>query len=72
MDAVTLHITGMSCGHCLNAVRGALSKTPGVDIQSVRIGRADVTIDPAATTPDALVAAIKDAGFDAIATPAER
>lgn len=72
MDAVTLHITGMSCGHCLNAVRGALSKTPGVDIQSVRIGRADVTIDPAATTTDALVAAIKDAGFDAIATPAER
>jgi copper chaperone CopZ len=34
-----LTIEGMSCGHCVMAVREALTKVPGVT-------RADVTLDP--------------------------
>ena len=45
MRDLTLFIEGMSCGHCLNAVNKALASVPGVEIGSVRIGRADVRYD---------------------------
>jgi copper chaperone len=66
MKPLTLHITGMSCGHCLNAVSSALSKLPGVTIQSVRIGRAELEHDPDTTSPEAIVAAVADAGYSAV------
>jgi copper chaperone CopZ len=56
----------MSCGHCLNAVRQALGETPGVTVESVRIGRAEVQYDPALVTPDRIEAAVTDAGYEAI------
>ena len=65
MTPLALNINGMSCGHCLNAVRRALSDTPGVTVDSVRIGRADVQYDPAVTTPDKIASAVTDAGYDA-------
>ena len=49
MRQATLHIEGMSCGHCLNAVNRALSAVPGVQIDAIRIGRADVRYDEANT-----------------------
>lgn len=70
MTKTTLHIEGMSCGHCLNAVNGALAKLPGVAIESVKIGRADLAFDPAVTTLDAIVHAVDDAGYRATAAPA--
>jgi copper chaperone CopZ len=36
----TLEIGGMSCGHCLRAVRDALSEMPSVTLAEVRIGKA--------------------------------
>jgi copper chaperone CopZ len=65
MTPLALSINGMSCSHCLNAVRRALSDTPGVTVESVRIGRADVQYDPAVTTPDQIAAAVTDAGYEA-------
>ena len=65
MVPLALSINGMSCGHCLNAVRRALSGTPGVTVDSVRIGRADVQYDPGVTTPETIAAAVTDAGYDA-------
>jgi len=65
MTPLALSINGMSCGHCLNAVRRALSDTPGVTVDSVRIGRADVQYDPAVTTPDKIASAVTDDGYDA-------
>lgn len=65
MTSLVLTINGMSCGHCLNAVRRALSDTPGVTVESVRIGRADVQYDPAVATPDQITAAVSDAGYQA-------
>ena len=44
MRDLTLFIEGMSCGHCLHAVNKALASVPGVEIGSVRIGRADVQL----------------------------
>jgi copper chaperone len=67
MRRVTLNITGMSCGHCLNAVNQALGRLPGVQIESVRIGRADLQYDETVTDPDAISRAIADAGYQASA-----
>jgi copper chaperone len=66
MTPLALSINGMSCGHCLNAVRRALSETPGVSVESVRIGRADVQYDPAITSPAQIAAAVTNAGYDAV------
>ena len=65
MTPLALTINGMSCGHCVNAVRRALGDTPGVTVESVRIGRADVRYDPALTTPERIAATVTDAGFEA-------
>ena len=65
MKDLTLHIEGMSCGHCLNAVRGALGALPGVEIGSVKIGRADLRYDENALDPARIEAAVTEAGYRA-------
>ena len=67
MQHTTLYIDGMSCGHCLNAVNRALSAVPGVEIESVQMGRAEVRYDESATSPAALEAAVSEAGYRASA-----
>lgn len=69
MTNLTLHITGMSCGHCLNAVRKALESVPGVTPSSVTIGRADLSFDESLTTADAVAAAVTRAGYTAVRAP---
>ena len=70
MIPITLHISGMSCGHCLNAVQRALHGVPGAEVRSVRIGRAEVAVQEAVTV-DALVAAVAAAGYTATAVASE-
>jgi copper chaperone CopZ len=65
MRQAALHIEGMSCGHCLNAVNRALSAVPGVRIDAIRLGRADVTYDERTTDPSQLEAVVADAGYRA-------
>jgi copper chaperone CopZ len=65
MRQATLHIEGMSCGHCLNAVNRALSGLPGVRLDAIQIGRADVSYDEVTTGPSQLEAAIAEAGYRA-------
>lgn len=63
MEKVTIHIDGMSCGHCLNAVSQALGSCAGVKIDSVQIGRATLEFDPNQLSSDDLVTAVEDAGY---------
>jgi copper chaperone CopZ len=65
MKELTLHIEGMSCGHCLNAVNKALAGVPGVETISVRIGRADLRYDEARSDPARIAQAISTAGYPA-------
>ncbi len=65
MRQATLHIEGMSCDHCLKAVNRALGGVPGVHIDAIRIGRADVSYDENTTGPSQLEAAVADAGYRA-------
>jgi copper chaperone len=65
MQRLTLHIEGMSCGHCLNAVNGALGALPGVHVDSVQMGRAQLRYDESTTTPSRIEAAVAEAGYRA-------
>ena len=63
MNTLTMPITGMNCGGCVNGVRNALSTISGVHDAQVMIGVASVTYDPALTNPEALRGAITRAGY---------
>ena len=66
---VTIAISGMSCGHCVAAVKSALDAVPGVAVQNVTIGSATVALDPA-TSPDTAIGAVREAGYEAeLASP---
>jgi copper chaperone CopZ len=65
---VDLAIGGMSCGHCVAAVRTALADLPGVEIRRVAVGAASVAIDPTLTSVDALISAVDEAGYEARVT----
>jgi copper chaperone len=67
LQQATLYIEGMSCGHCLNAVNRALSAVPGVRIDAIRIGRADVRYDESTVALPQLEAAVAEAGYRATA-----
>ena len=67
MQSLTLHIEGMSCGHCLNAVNQALTQLPGVRLEALRMGRAELQYDEAAIDPARIEAAVAEAGYRATA-----
>ena len=69
MQTVTLQINGMSCGHCVNAVRQALEAVPGVSVENVAIGSARVSYEPDKTRTTDITEAVADAGYEAHATP---
>jgi copper chaperone len=62
MTDIKIAISGMSCGHCLNAVSKALHGVHGIEVTSVQMGRAEIRVPG----PDALErakAAIEEAGY---------
>ena len=66
MEQTTIAIQGMSCGHCVAAVKGALDQLDGVETKAVQIGTATVAYDPTKITPEQISAAIADEGYAAI------
>jgi copper chaperone len=68
MKEQTVEIGGMTCGHCLRAVKDALSEMAGVTLEEVRLGSARVSYDEAQVKPDAIAEAIRDAGYTVLAT----
>ena len=68
MERLNLTIEGMSCEHCLRAVRGRLERTPGVKVDDVQIGSARLDYDPNTTTVDDIEEAIADEGYTAFVT----
>ena len=64
MTRTTLAIEGMHCGHCVSAVRGALSATPGVQVQDVQIGRATIELDDEQTSLGEVLDALDEVGYE--------
>jgi Cu+-exporting ATPase len=67
-ETLTLPVLGMTCASCQHHVEGALRSTPGVQSAHVDLiaNSASVEFDPAIATPDALVEAVRSAGYDAV------
>lgn len=70
-ERLELAIAGMTCGHCVSAVREALSALPGVEVHHVRIGHASLLLEPGTASPAAVIEAIREAGYQAGFTSAD-
>lgn len=66
-ESITIPVTGMTCAACQARVQRALTKAPGVDSAAVNlmVNNAAVTYDPAVTSPERLVDAIRETGYGA-------
>jgi copper chaperone len=61
----TYTVTGMTCGHCAQAVTGELTALPGVADVRVDLGTGAVTVTSAAPLADEQVrAAVDEAGYE--------
>ena len=65
MEQQTIAIRGMSCGHCVAAVKRALSGVEGVEVKEVTIGSATVGFDPNRTSAERITQAIEAEGYRA-------
>jgi copper chaperone len=68
---VTIDVDGMSCPDCAKSVREELTKVHGVVACRVDYERhvAEVRLDSKDVAPEALLAAVSDAGYDARIEP---
>jgi copper chaperone CopZ len=62
---MVLEITGMTCGHCVAAVKKALTAVPGVEAVEVTLSppRAVVACDFSRTTVEMLLKATGEEGY---------
>ena len=61
----TITVDGMTCGHCVSAVRSEVGKLEGVTDVSVDLASGQVTIvGEQAPDPEALRTAVEEAGYE--------
>ena len=63
MTQLTMQIGGMSCGHCVGAVKKALEGVNGVAVDQVAIGSATVRYDATATSAEHIKQAVEAEGY---------
>ena len=65
MQKLDLNVDGMSCQHCVHAVKSSVSALAGVAAVDVSLEKklATVSFDPAKTNREAITAAIEDQGY---------
>jgi copper chaperone len=66
MKTFHIKIDGMSCGHCVMAVKKEFSKILDLKISSVEIGKAEVSADEATVSEQQLKDAVKEAGYTVV------
>lgn len=70
MSTTEYQVTGMTCSHCEHAVSTEVSQVP--DVQSVEVSAATgrlVVTSAAPVRDEEIVAAVDEAGYQAIRTP---
>jgi copper chaperone len=65
-QALTYVVAGMSCDHCKVAVTDEVSKVPGVNVVDVDLDAKLVRVHGGDVDATAVVAAIDEAGYDAV------
>ncbi len=63
--ALKLKINGMHCDACVRRVSGTLGKLPGVQLEHVQVGEAQLAYDPSQVNTQAIADAIHNIGFEA-------
>ena len=64
MAIVTLMVEGMSCGHCVSTVEGAVKQVGASGKVDLAAKTVAVTYDEASVSLDAIKEAIEDQGYD--------
>ncbi len=65
MEQLRMDIEGMSCGHCVSAVKRALGELDAVTVDALSVGHAEVTYDATKVDAQAIFDAVKEAGYPA-------
>lgn len=67
MKTTRLNVSGMTCGHCKEAVENALRNQSGVRNATVHLdsGAAEVEYEETAVVPEQLIAAVRESGYEA-------
>ncbi|MDP9075431.1 MAG: heavy-metal-associated domain-containing protein [Actinomycetota bacterium] len=69
MTTTSYTVTGMTCGHCVNAVSTEITKLPGVSDVAVDLATGAVSVTSAAPLDDSDVqTAVEEAGFELAGT----
>ena len=63
MSNLHIEIVGMTCEHCVRAVKNRQSATPGVSVRDVKVGSADIQLDESKSTMADVEEAISDEGY---------
>lgn len=66
MKQQELKIDGMSCGHCIMAVKQSLTNLPHVVVEDITIGRAVVRYDEDQVHQEDLARAVEEAGYSVV------
>ena len=67
-QTLNLNVQGMSCQHCVHAIKSSVSALAGVDSVEVSLEKKLVTVgfDPSRTTLQSIAAAIEDEGYSVV------
>lgn len=63
---IAITVPGMTCGHCEAAVKGEIGKLAGVTSVDVNLDSKAVVVEGEQLDLDAIVAAVDEAGFEAV------
>jgi copper chaperone len=66
MQTITLKVEGMSCGHCVHSVEGAVKKLGATGKVDLNAGTVTVEYDESKVTLDTIKEAIEDQGYDVV------
>ncbi len=56
-------ISGMTCHHCVMAVKRELGKIPALEVKDVKIGAVQVAYDESKVDPGRIREAVAEAGY---------
>ncbi len=65
METLKLSIEGMHCEGCVRRVTAALQGVKGLQLDSVKVGSAQLTFHPEQAGPEEIAAAVNRIGFTA-------
>jgi copper chaperone len=66
MEELRFSVPGMTCDHCVAAVRGEIEKVRGVDAVSVQLDTKLVIVTGGGVDRGAVWAAVDEAGYEAV------